>query len=412
MPFINSKSSSSMKSKLEQALSTYLANTRDNRTVEDLKGDVELFAGIAATDSPFNYGSYFSVDKRQFTRSALRNMLDGIDVRGTPVYRDHQTNSESIGKVFGGEIQKYGDVSALTVYFWIDKTEDKIIQKMRSGTYREMSVSVASLDSVCSECGSAVNSDLHIGKCSNLEDPHDISGRSSAYIKLKKVSPMFELSVVSRGAVPDTDVSKIAASGLLNPETDKAPDKPKLMQYSADYRELTELTNEIDCVKICDNNILNNEDVMTIKEIIEESKELEVKVPLSQYNDLIQKLNKGLEDTLKLSEASSELAEYKVSASDYEMKLKELTEAKLAVETELESLKVYKETLTSLAGRLDLSETAPRDIAEKIVYLVNLDTSDKVTTNTTPSEEIEPLKSPMALSGTDFKVLSKLTRKI
>lgn len=134
----------------------------------------------------------------------LRQMADSINAGNhLPLISDHQLTGEPKGRVFHADLMygPGGEVELRTL-FYLDPTEDRLIQKLNAGSLDEVSVSFLSSQMLCSECSfdymgpEAEWSNIRDRTCNN---GHTI-GENGVHARLVGLSQFIELSLVARGA--------------------------------------------------------------------------------------------------------------------------------------------------------------------------------------------------------------------
>ena len=165
---------------------------------------LSVFECIAANDRPFT-GFKGTINENAtlsyLTLQQAANLLQAGD--SVPMLWDHNKGSVPVGRAFWGELVAAADGSAeLRTLFYIDATEPTLVAKLDAASIDEVSVSVATTQMLCSECGfdyagpDASRQNFYDMTCA---DGHVI-GTDGVHLQRNGLDKFIELSLVTRGA--------------------------------------------------------------------------------------------------------------------------------------------------------------------------------------------------------------------
>lgn len=160
-------------------------------------------------------------------RSLLLEMAAALSIESRPVQIQHDKDGLPSGRAFHGKVLDKGSETELRVLFFVDKTEDKLLAKLESGTVDQVSVSVVPKKLLNSKSGFD-----YLGPQSKPENvwtgddgEGNIIGKSGIHARLLGLEQWSELSLVGMGGAENARIisheesyfgssyQKLAASG-------------------------------------------------------------------------------------------------------------------------------------------------------------------------------------------------------
>lgn len=198
---------------------------RNIKPPSDVTADVVFVRAMyVVSDQVNSFGGRFPIDEHQ----RLADLL--VD---SPVMVGHRKDKLPIGRTFYAvTVQRQGAPWVKSYFYWLRSSDnaDTLRANIDSGIYKECSVAFAFHLPECSICGKDIRSCEH----QPFEEYERQGVKEKCHFNYRQIERVLETSLVYRGAVPDTSVTK----ELAGTEIDSA--RPE--QSSADDR-LTPLTD-------------------------------------------------------------------------------------------------------------------------------------------------------------------------
>ncbi len=161
-------------------------------------GDIYIRAMYIVSDKVNSYGGCFPPDEHEHLIELL------ID---SPVLVGHRKDSLPIARNFYAEAVRRDDGHWVKVYFyWLKNSEpgEELQKNIDSGIYKECSISFIFSFPECSICGSDIRECRHRPLSS-----YEVDGvQKEAYFNYRKIEKVLETSLVYRGAVENTAITK------------------------------------------------------------------------------------------------------------------------------------------------------------------------------------------------------------
>ncbi len=183
-----------------------LINTNINPPTHVEKNDVYVRAMYVVSDEVNSFGGRFPVEEYETLCSLL------ID---SPVMVGHRKDKLPIGRNFHAVIIEKDNRRWIKSYFyWLRKSHgaETLKDNIDGGIYKECSIGFSFLLPECSVCGKDIRTCDH--------EPFQSYDDSRCYFNYRRIERVLETSLVYRGAVPDTSISK----ELKNTEENQDPD--------------------------------------------------------------------------------------------------------------------------------------------------------------------------------------------
>jgi len=165
--------------------------------------DVYIRAMYVVSDQINSFGWCFPTDEH----ARLAELM--VD---SPVIVGHRKDKLPVGRCFHAVVEKQPGQSWVKSYFyWLRSAEgaDYLKENIDGGIYKECSIGFTFLLPECSVCGQDIRECEH----QPGEEYRGEKGKSPCYFNYRQVERVLETSLVYRGAVPDTSISKDLAIG-------------------------------------------------------------------------------------------------------------------------------------------------------------------------------------------------------
>ena len=160
--------------------------------------DVYIRAMYIVSDQVNSFGGCFPVDEHE----KLCELL--ID---SPVMVGHQKDHLPIGRNFYAKtVEKEGRQWVKCYFYWLKNADgaETLRENIDGGIYKECSIGFTFLFPECSACGKDIRTCRH-----EPFEEYEISGNKTAcYFNYRQIERVLETSLVYRGAVADTSISK------------------------------------------------------------------------------------------------------------------------------------------------------------------------------------------------------------
>lgn len=161
-------------------------------------------------------------------RSLLLEMAAALSIESRPIRIEHNDDGMPLGRAFIGRVKDNGAESELRVLFFVDKTEEKAINKIDSGTFDQVSVSVLPKKLLNSKSGfdylgpEAKPENYWTG----ADNDGNTIGKDGVHARMVGLDKWFELSLVGQGGADNARIvshdesyfgssyQKLAASGV------------------------------------------------------------------------------------------------------------------------------------------------------------------------------------------------------
>jgi len=187
------------------------------------KSDVYIGGMYVVSDEVNSFGGRFPVEEHE----RLAHLL--ID---SPVMAGHRKDKLPIGRNFHAEvIERNGKSWVKSYFYWLKSTEgaEALKNNIDGGIYKECSVGFTFLFPECSVCKKDIRTCPH-EPFQQYRSENDNKGDSVTHFNYRKIERVLETSLVYRGAVPDTSVSRELAIDKKSAENSfGGPDKPVLI---------------------------------------------------------------------------------------------------------------------------------------------------------------------------------------
>ena len=170
------------------------------------ESDVYIRAMYIVSDQVNSFGGCFPVDEHE----KLCELL--ID---SPVMVGHRKDHLPIGRNFYAKTEdREGRQWVKCYFYWLKNADgaETLMENIDGGIYKECSIGFTFLFPECSVCGKDIRSCRH-----EPFKEYDTSGNKSAcYFNYRQIERVLETSLVYRGAVADTSISKDLNADDLN----------------------------------------------------------------------------------------------------------------------------------------------------------------------------------------------------
>lgn len=161
-------------------------------------------------------------------RSLLLEMAAALSQESRPIRIEHNDDGTPFGRAFYGSVKDQGSQSELRVLFFVDKTEEKIANKIDSGTIDQVSVSILPKQMLNSVSGfdylgpEAKPENFWTG----ADNDGNTIGQKGVHARMVGLDKWFELSLVGQGGAEGARIvshdesyfgssyQKLAASGI------------------------------------------------------------------------------------------------------------------------------------------------------------------------------------------------------
>lgn len=161
-------------------------------------------------------------------RSLLLEMAAALSIESRPMHVQHDKEGIPAGRAFHGAVVDKGAETQLRVLFFIDKSEDKLMQKIDSGTFDQVSVSVIPKKLLNSKSGfdylgaEAKPENIWTG----ADNDNNVIGKNGVHARMVGLGSWHELSLVGMGGADGARIvphdesyfgssyQKLAASGV------------------------------------------------------------------------------------------------------------------------------------------------------------------------------------------------------
>lgn len=165
------------------------------------ESDVYIRAMYVVSDEVNSFGGRFPVEEQK----CLAHLL--VD---SPVMVGHRKDKLPIGRNFhAAVVERNGKSWVKSYFYWLKSTEgaETLRENIDGGIYKECSVGFTFLFPECSICGKDIRICPHEPFQKYTVGNNNESDRV-AYFNYRQIERVLETSLVYRGAVPDTSVSK------------------------------------------------------------------------------------------------------------------------------------------------------------------------------------------------------------
>ena len=163
------------------------------------RDDVHIRAMYVVSDQVNSFGGIFPADEHQ---KLIEHLID------SPVLVGHRKDSLPIARNFHAEQVALNDANWVKVYFyWLknSKAGEELKNNIDAGIYKECSISFIFSFPECTICGSDIRDCRH-RPFHNYETP---SGeKKEAYFNYRRIDKVLETSLVYRGSVNNTSITK------------------------------------------------------------------------------------------------------------------------------------------------------------------------------------------------------------
>jgi hypothetical protein len=198
-----------------------LAALIKDRVGEDVDpANFAVFETIALNTKPLpgKKGSLF--ENAVVMPLTLKEMVTTIDAGNhIPLIADHEMMGAPKGRMFAAGLD-YSDGLEMRALFYLDPTEEVLIQKLNAGSLDEVSVAFLSKQFLCSDCGwdyfqFGTSENIWERTCAN---GHKI-GQNDVHGEMVGLNQFIELSLVARGAADKPKIvgksqARLAPTGL------------------------------------------------------------------------------------------------------------------------------------------------------------------------------------------------------
>ncbi len=177
---------------------TILINQNINPPVPVTATDIYVRAMFVVSDEINSFGGRFPVDEHARLAALL------ID---SPVLVGHRKDKLPIGRNFHAiHVTKDGRQWIKCFFYWLKSAEgaESLRENIDGGIYKECSIGFTYLFPECSECGDDIRRCDHEPLSKSATNTKD----SKVHFNYRKIERVLETSLVYRGALPDTSVSK------------------------------------------------------------------------------------------------------------------------------------------------------------------------------------------------------------
>jgi len=160
--------------------------------------DVYIRAMYVVSDQVNSFGGCFPVDEHQ---NLCKLLID------SPVMVGHRKDHLPIGRNFHAiAVEKEGQQWIKCYFYWLKKADgaETLRENIDGGIYKECSIGFTFLFPECSVCGKDIRTCRH----EPFEEYEMSDNKSSCYFNYRQIERVLETSLVYRGAVADTSISK------------------------------------------------------------------------------------------------------------------------------------------------------------------------------------------------------------
>lgn len=178
-----------------------LINKNINPPTAVKKSDVHIGAMYVVSDEVNSFGGRFPLEEHE----RLAHLL--VD---SPVIVGHRKDKLPIGRNFhAAVVERDGKSWVKSYFYWLKSTEgaETLRENIDGGIYKECSIGFTFLFPECSICGKDIRACPHEPFQKYPVVDNDESDQV-AYFNYRQIERVLETSLVYRGAVPDTSVSK------------------------------------------------------------------------------------------------------------------------------------------------------------------------------------------------------------
>lgn len=190
-------------------------------------GNIPVFEVVATSARPLKKQGLYK--NAVLTNLTLAQMAQWIAREPIPLMMDHNMDGAPKGKFFYAEMRADEGIPELRGLLYIDPSEATLVAKANNGTLDETSVGFLPAAIKCSHCGFDYMAALKEEKYEHLmtltcDKGHKL-GDNGVHAKVDGIEDFMELSLVSRGAAPNSKIigndnaklgqhiEKLAASG-------------------------------------------------------------------------------------------------------------------------------------------------------------------------------------------------------
>jgi hypothetical protein len=185
---------------------------------------VSVFEAYLVSTRPIQKrGSIF--DKGRIQPGVLRAMAEWVaNGNAVPIHTLHNDEMLPVGRAFYAQTEELDDGEyALRGLFYIDNSEEDLVQKVNNGTVDEVSVGLSTEKILCSECDFDFKGDeadiINILE-QTCENGHTM-GRDGAHVRMVGFDRWLETSLVSRGASQNSKILSRAKQALGKEERER-----------------------------------------------------------------------------------------------------------------------------------------------------------------------------------------------
>lgn len=161
-------------------------------------------------------------------RSLLLEMAAALSIESRPMHVQHESDTVPAGRAFHGAVVDRGNETELRVLFFLDKSEDKLMEKIDAGTFDQVSVSVIPKKLLNSKSGfdylgaEAKPENIWTG----ADNDGNTIGKNGVHARMVGLGSWHELSLVGMGGAENARIvshdesyfgssyQKLAASGV------------------------------------------------------------------------------------------------------------------------------------------------------------------------------------------------------
>ena len=165
--------------------------------------DVHIRAMFIVSNEVNSFGGCFPADEH---RHLCRLLPD------SPVMVGHRKDKLPIGRTFHAEIVERSGASWVKTYFyWLRKADgsETLRENIDGGVCKECSISFTFLFPECSICGK----DIRLCRHQPFETYDEDGDSRVCHFRYRRIERVLETSLVYRGAVPDTSITKELVAG-------------------------------------------------------------------------------------------------------------------------------------------------------------------------------------------------------
>ncbi len=175
-----------------------LINQKINPPVPITASDIYVRAMFVVSDEVNSFGGRFPFDEHARLAALL------ID---SPVLVGHRKDKLPIGRNFHAvQVTKDGRQWIKCFFYWLKSTEgaESLRENIDGGIYKECSIGFTYLFPECSECGEDIRRCEHKPFMKSVNGPKE----STIHFNYRKIERVLETSLVYRGALADTSVTR------------------------------------------------------------------------------------------------------------------------------------------------------------------------------------------------------------